>query len=130
MVLVNITLNLLLVRLLNEAGIALSTTISGTLNFLLLARLLQKKFNLKVPFPRGWELAALAICCLLMVCSCYFCLKLVKAFLPGDDLPARLVACLGPIATGALLYLLLLKLLGFRLGSHQQPTCAHEKERS
>lgn len=103
----NIILNLILMKPLREAGLALATSVSGIVQFLLLALLYEKK---TVNFPRREILLSffkILGASLVMGVIAVFAFRFLEAAYPGKGTTALLVQVLGSISVATLTYIAL-----------------------
>ncbi len=102
---VNMALYYPMIKLLDFAGLAAATSVSGIVNFILLIYYLPSK-GIILPWGRlGLNIVRIGVCSLLA-----FHAALLLPYQPSSDLPPvahRLLQLLVPAATGAALYLLL-----------------------
>lgn len=110
----NIVLNCLLVRPLGYGGLALATTISFTVNFVVLYEMLSNRIG------RLWDAALITTLIRILVASgmtvaaAHVGYVRLHALFPGDSLSARILCVGGPVLGAALLYLVFCFILDIR----------------
>ncbi len=112
--LINIALNLLLMRILREAGLALATSISGIFQFIALAWLYHRHvaaFDLKGTCLAFFRILT-ASCAMGIVC--FFVIHFLEGRLPGDAFYWRALRVFSTMAISILAYPLFCLLFGVR----------------
>jgi putative peptidoglycan lipid II flippase len=114
MVALNLALNLALVFPLKEAGIALATSISGLVSFLLLNLLLRRRHP-KVDLAPSRRTFLLALAgSAVMAAAAWGAWRGMVHLVPAGGLTGQLLRCLVPIAAGAATYFAATWLMGMR----------------
>ncbi len=102
--LLNVALNMALVRPLGFRGLALATTIAFTVNLLLLLVFFRRRFGPMFGsefLRRAWKIV---VATLAMIACVWGALKGAQALAPGDTLVGEFAQTLTPIAVGVIAY--------------------------
>ena len=117
MVALNLALNLALVFPLGEAGIALATSISGLISFLLLNTALRRRHPEVDLAPVRRTFALSLVGSAVMAAAAWGAWRVMALLMPAGGIPGQAVRCLVPIAAGALTHFAATWLLGMREGT-------------
>jgi putative peptidoglycan lipid II flippase len=109
----NIAGNLILMFSMKEAGLALSTSISGILQFGLLISCLHRRVSLPLREILSAFLRTLAASCLMGVAA-YFTYRALGRAFPGDAAVVRAVQVLGAVGLGTLTFPVFCMIFGVR----------------
>lgn len=103
--LLNIALNVALVRPMGYLGLALATSVAYTVNFVALYRLLGKRYGALCDGPLLTGLLRMSVAGVLMAAVTLVGHMAVRAWLPGEGFPARATALGAALALAGTVYL-------------------------